>query len=166
MTGHVWLDALISVLAALLLIWLALAVTLLIVRPRGGLLREALRLLPDVLRLLRRLAADRTLPRGVRVRLALLLAYLALPFDPIPTSSRSSATPTMRSSSPPCCAVSFGSLDSMQSEPTGPAPTTGSPPSPASPASTATPLDEYVLSGPESVTIRQEARARADGRFG
>jgi uncharacterized membrane protein YkvA (DUF1232 family) len=84
MTGHVWLDALISVLAALLLIWLALAVTLLIVRPRGGLLREALRLLPDVLRLLRRLAADRTLPRGVRVRLALLLAYLALPFDPIP----------------------------------------------------------------------------------
>lgn len=84
MTGHLWLDALISVVAALILIWLALVVTLMIVRPRGGLLREALRLLPDVLRLLRRLAADRTLPRGVRIRLALLLAYLALPFDLIP----------------------------------------------------------------------------------
>jgi uncharacterized membrane protein YkvA (DUF1232 family) len=40
--------------------------------------------LPDVLRLLRRLAADKTLPRGVRIRLALLLAYLAIPIDVIP----------------------------------------------------------------------------------
>jgi uncharacterized membrane protein YkvA (DUF1232 family) len=55
-----------------------------IARPRGGLAREALRLLPDVLRLLPRLAADRTLPRGVRVRLALLLAYLASPLDLVP----------------------------------------------------------------------------------
>ena len=55
-----------------------------IVRPRGGLAREALRLLPDVLRLLPRLAADRSLPRGVRVRLALLLAYLASPIDLVP----------------------------------------------------------------------------------
>lgn len=51
---------------------------------RGGLVREALRLLPDVLRLLPRLAADRSLPRGVRVRLALLLAYLASPIDLVP----------------------------------------------------------------------------------
>jgi hypothetical protein len=35
--------------------------------------RELLRLLPDVLRL----AADRTLTRGVRVRLWLLMVYLA-----------------------------------------------------------------------------------------
>mgnify|MGYP006201507859 CR=1 FL=1 len=35
-----------------------------------------MRILPDVLRLIRRLAADRTLSRGVRVRLALLLASL------------------------------------------------------------------------------------------
>lgn len=84
MTGHIWLDALISIAAALVLIWLALLVMMIILRPRGGMLREALRLLPDVLRLLRRLAADRTLPRGVRIRLGLLLAYLALPFDLIP----------------------------------------------------------------------------------
>ena len=47
-------------------------------------LREALRLLPDVLRLVKRLAADRTLPRSVRFRLFVLVAYLAVPFDLVP----------------------------------------------------------------------------------
>ncbi|OXM64229.1 YkvA family protein [Amycolatopsis vastitatis] len=84
MTGSFWWDLLIGVAAALLLAWLVLVAALLVIRPRGGLLREALRLLPDVLRLIRRLAADKTLPRGVRIRLGLLLAYLALPIDLIP----------------------------------------------------------------------------------
>ena len=84
MTGSFRWDLLIGVAAALVLAWAALVVALLVVRPRGGLLREALRLLPDVLRLVRRLAADRTLPRGVRIRLGLLLAYLALPIDLVP----------------------------------------------------------------------------------
>ncbi|MBE1493877.1 uncharacterized membrane protein YkvA (DUF1232 family) [Amycolatopsis lexingtonensis] len=84
MTGSFWWDLLIGVAAALLLAWLALVTALVIVRPRGGLLREALRLLPDVLRLIRRLAADKSLPRGVRIRLGLLLTYLALPIDLIP----------------------------------------------------------------------------------
>lgn len=74
----------IGVAVALVVTWLALVVVLIAVRPRDGLLREALRILPDVLRLIRRLAADKSLPRGVRVRLVLLLAYLALPFDLIP----------------------------------------------------------------------------------
>ncbi|EOD68641.1 YkvA family protein [Amycolatopsis vancoresmycina] len=77
-------DLLIGAGAALLLAWLVLVAALVVVRPRGGLLREALRLLPDVLRLVRRLAGDLTLPRGVRVRLGLLLAYLALPVDLVP----------------------------------------------------------------------------------
>lgn len=84
MTGFWWLDALIGVVVTLLVAWLALIIALAIVRPRGGLLREAIRLLPDVLRLLRRLAADRSLPRGVRVRLGLLLAYLVIPIDVVP----------------------------------------------------------------------------------
>lgn len=84
MTGSFWWDLLIGIAAALLLAWLALVVVLLVTRPRGGLLREGLRLLPDVLRLVRRLAADKTLPRGVRIQLGLLLAYLAIPIDPIP----------------------------------------------------------------------------------
>ncbi|WP_410573959.1 YkvA family protein [Amycolatopsis sp. cmx-4-61] len=77
-------ELLLGLGGALLLTWLVLIAALLVARPRGGLLREAVRLLPDVLRLIRRLAADRTLPRGVRVRLGLLLAYLALPIDLVP----------------------------------------------------------------------------------
>ena len=84
MTGSFWWDLAIGVAAALLLTWLCLIVALLVVRPRGDLLREALRILPDVVRLLRRLAADRSMPRGVRIRLGLLMVYLALPIDLVP----------------------------------------------------------------------------------
>ncbi|GAA1718964.1 YkvA family protein [Brachybacterium phenoliresistens] len=84
MTGSTWADLALGTLAALLLAWLVLLGALWVVRPRGDLLREALRILPDVLRLIRRLAADASLPRGVRIRLGLLLAYLALPVDLVP----------------------------------------------------------------------------------
>jgi uncharacterized membrane protein YkvA (DUF1232 family) len=69
---------------ALAVTWLAFVVALAALRPRDGLLREVVRILPDTVRLIRRLAADGSLPTGVRVRLALLLAYLAMPFDLIP----------------------------------------------------------------------------------
>lgn len=46
--------------------------------------REMVRLLPDLLRLLKRLASDASLPRGVRWRLWLLLGYLAMPIDLVP----------------------------------------------------------------------------------
>jgi uncharacterized membrane protein YkvA (DUF1232 family) len=84
MTGSFWWDLLLGITAALLLAWLALVLALLTARPRGGLLRQAVRVMPDLLRLVRRLAADNTLPRGVRIRLTLLLAYLAIPIDLIP----------------------------------------------------------------------------------
>ena len=84
MTGSFWLDLLAGAGAALLLAWLALVVALVLARPRGALLTEALRLLPDVLRLIRRLAADPDLPRGARIRLGALLVYLAVPIDLIP----------------------------------------------------------------------------------
>lgn len=79
-----WWQTLISVGVALLVVWLAALVALLVAKPGKAQLTEALRLLPDLLRLLTRLAGDRTLPRGVRIRLGLLLAYLAIPFDLIP----------------------------------------------------------------------------------
>ena len=78
------MSVIIGVLIGLVTAWLALVVALLVARPRGGLLMETVRLLPDTLRLLKDLAVDRTLPRGVRVRLWLLFAYLAVPFDLIP----------------------------------------------------------------------------------
>ena len=47
--------------------------------------REALRLLPDLVRLLRRLAVvDPLLPTGERIRLWLGLGYLLLPIDLVP----------------------------------------------------------------------------------
>mgnify|MGYP001220175386 FL=1 len=79
-----WWDILSSVLIAIAVSWAALIITLAVVRPKGPLLTEALRLLPDLLRLLRRLAADRSLPGGVRIRFGILLAYLALPIDLVP----------------------------------------------------------------------------------
>jgi uncharacterized membrane protein YkvA (DUF1232 family) len=80
----VTLKILLGLVAGLALTWLALALALLVVKPKGGLLKEALRLLPDVIRLLKRLTTDRTLPRAVRIRLALLFGYLAFPLDLIP----------------------------------------------------------------------------------
>ncbi|MGV0111293.1 YkvA family protein [Arthrobacter sp. CP30] len=47
-------------------------------------LTDALRLAPDILRLVRRLAADRALPRRSRLLLLGLLAYLLLPIDLVP----------------------------------------------------------------------------------
>ncbi|MER7281221.1 YkvA family protein [Dactylosporangium sp. NPDC000244] len=79
-----WLQTLIGLAIALVVVWLALVVVLLVAKPDKVRLREALRLLPDLLRLLRRLAADPGLPRGVRARLGLLLVYLAVPIDLIP----------------------------------------------------------------------------------
>lgn len=73
-----------AVLAGLLLLWLILLVVLWKAAPEQTRLRDALRLLPDVIRLVKRLAGDRSLPRGVRVRLLLLLAYLAFPIDLVP----------------------------------------------------------------------------------
>jgi len=79
----VW-RILVGVAVAVAASWMALVVALLVVRPKGNLMAEAIRLLPDLIRLLRRLAADRTLPRGIRIRLWLLFGYLALPIDLIP----------------------------------------------------------------------------------
>ena len=82
-----WWSIVLSVVAGLVLIYLVLLGLLWRSRslyPGTVSMRDALRLLPDVIRLLRRLAADPNVPRGVRVRLLLLLAYLLSPIDLIP----------------------------------------------------------------------------------
>jgi uncharacterized membrane protein YkvA (DUF1232 family) len=79
-----WWSVVASVAGGVLLLWIALIAALWLVRPDDLRIRDTLRLLPDLVRLLHRLARDRTLPRGVRIRLWLLLAYLALPFDLVP----------------------------------------------------------------------------------
>jgi uncharacterized membrane protein YkvA (DUF1232 family) len=82
-----WWQMLIATCGGLLILWLGLLGALWLTGrsthdPTSW--QEGLRLLPDVIRLLRRLAADPDLPRGVRVRLGLLLGYLLLPFDLVP----------------------------------------------------------------------------------
>jgi uncharacterized membrane protein YkvA (DUF1232 family) len=79
-----WMQVLLAVVGGVLLVWAALIVALWMTKPDELRLREAMRLLPDLVRLLRRLAADASLPRGVRIRLWLLLAYLAMPIDLVP----------------------------------------------------------------------------------
>ena len=74
----------VAVVGGVLLLWLVLLALLWRRRPDELTARDALRLLPDVVRLVRRLAADRSLPRAVRTRLWLLLAYLLSPVDLVP----------------------------------------------------------------------------------
>ena len=69
---------------ALAAAWVALLAGLVALRPAGMDLAEAKRFLPDVVRLVRELAKDSSLGRGVRAPLLLLLAYLAFPVDLVP----------------------------------------------------------------------------------
>jgi uncharacterized membrane protein YkvA (DUF1232 family) len=80
---HWWMIP-VSIGAALIVVWLALAVALWRVKPDDVSITDLLRLLPDVLRLLKRLAADPQLPRRIRVVLIALLAFIASPIDVIP----------------------------------------------------------------------------------
>jgi uncharacterized membrane protein YkvA (DUF1232 family) len=82
-----WWEVLLSVLGGLVLLWLALVLILWQAarkQPDKTSLRDALRLIPDVVRLLRRLAADPTVPRAVRIWLVVLLVYLLSPIDLVP----------------------------------------------------------------------------------
>jgi uncharacterized membrane protein YkvA (DUF1232 family) len=78
-----WWTISLGVVGGLVLVWAVLAAVLWLTKPDEYELKEAW-LLPDLIRLIKRLAADPDTPRGVRIRLALLLVYLALPVDLIP----------------------------------------------------------------------------------
>ena len=73
-----------ALVLGLALLWVVLVIALRLVAPDEMRVKDALRLLPDLVRLINRLARDRDLPRGIRVRLTLLLVYLALPIDLVP----------------------------------------------------------------------------------
>jgi uncharacterized membrane protein YkvA (DUF1232 family) len=77
-------GVLIAVAATLAIMWLALIAYVWIAKPDATSARDAIRMIPDIVRLVRRIAADRSLPRGVRGRLWVLLGYLALPIDLVP----------------------------------------------------------------------------------
>jgi uncharacterized membrane protein YkvA (DUF1232 family) len=82
-----WWEIVIAVVVGLLVVWIAVVAALYIVGRKEhdrATLTDVLRLLPDIVRLLRRLAGDPALPRGVRIRLLLLIGYLLLPLDVVP----------------------------------------------------------------------------------
>jgi uncharacterized membrane protein YkvA (DUF1232 family) len=67
-----------------IVLWLLLVVVVFAARPKDANLNDALRLLPDTLRLLKRLATDRTVPFRTRLTLWILVAYLVSPIDLVP----------------------------------------------------------------------------------
>jgi uncharacterized membrane protein YkvA (DUF1232 family) len=74
----------IGVLISLLSIWIVLVVVLIILKPKTQTIKEALRILPDILRLIHSLSKDKKLPLSSRLRIWGLVGYLALPIDLIP----------------------------------------------------------------------------------
>lgn len=82
-----WWEVLAGIVGGFLLVYVVLLFLLWRYarrNPETVALRDALRLLPDLLRLVHGLAKDRTLPAGVRLRLLFLLVYLASPIDIVP----------------------------------------------------------------------------------
>lgn len=73
-----------GIILGLVAVWIALIVILWLVRPRDVRAGELVRLVPDLLRLVRDLIADGSVPRGVRVALVGLLVWLVNPIDLIP----------------------------------------------------------------------------------
>ncbi len=69
---------------ALALVWAALVALLWIFRPRDARLGDLLRIVPDLLRVVRSLLGDRGVPLGARVALVVLLLWLINPIDLIP----------------------------------------------------------------------------------
>jgi uncharacterized membrane protein YkvA (DUF1232 family) len=64
--------------------WMAFLVFLLLAKPEGLPARETARLLPDIVRLIKALATDSTLPVSQRAPLWLLVGYLVMPVDLVP----------------------------------------------------------------------------------
>jgi uncharacterized membrane protein YkvA (DUF1232 family) len=77
------LTVVLAVVISLLIVWAVFIAALAIWRPKVG-VAEAARILPDLLRMLGAIAQDSSMPFTVRMRIWLLLFYLAIPFDLVP----------------------------------------------------------------------------------
>ena len=77
-------DAVVAVVVGIVAAWLALLLLLWALRPRDASLAQLVRIVPDLLRLVRDLLADRAVPGRARIALVGLLAWLVSPIDLIP----------------------------------------------------------------------------------
>jgi uncharacterized membrane protein YkvA (DUF1232 family) len=74
----------IAIVAAVVAFWIVMLVIFCVLRPEGVPVRDIIRVIPDVLRLLRSLITDRSTPLDVRVVLVGLMAWIISPIDLIP----------------------------------------------------------------------------------
>jgi uncharacterized membrane protein YkvA (DUF1232 family) len=75
---------LLIVAGVLVAMWLAFVAIVFVAKPDDVSAKEALKLLPDTVRLVRGLVGDKTIPRRTRWLVWALIAYLALPIDLVP----------------------------------------------------------------------------------
>ena len=78
------LRPLVALLLGLLALWALLLGLFWLLRPRGVPVRELVRVIPDLVRLLRALVTDPASPADVRLVLVGLLAWILSPIDLIP----------------------------------------------------------------------------------
>ncbi|MFE7845892.1 DUF1232 domain-containing protein [Microbacterium sp. NPDC057407] len=82
-----WLIVVLGMIGGIVLLWVVLILLLWVQQRRTGSTvdwRAMMRLVPDVIRLVKRLATDPSVPRGTRWWLLALLGYMLLPFDLVP----------------------------------------------------------------------------------
>jgi uncharacterized membrane protein YkvA (DUF1232 family) len=79
-----WLQTLLAVAATVVGLWLLTVVLIWLHRPSRELAGHALALLPELLRLARRLVADPGTPPAVRIALVGLALWIASPIDLLP----------------------------------------------------------------------------------
>jgi hypothetical protein len=78
------LSLILGIVVGIVLLWALILVLLLLFRPEGVPLRDLIRVVPDVMRLLRSIIGDRSTPLDVRAVLVLLLVWIISPIDLIP----------------------------------------------------------------------------------
>lgn len=77
-------EVVVGIVVGLILVWALLLVVFWLLRPRDVSVRELLGVVPDVLRLLRSLIGDGSVPVDVRIVLVGLIAWIVSPIDLIP----------------------------------------------------------------------------------
>ena len=78
------IELIIGIVVGVVVLWVALLVLFWFFRPKGVSVRELVALTPDVLRLLRALIGDGSVPLDARVVLVGLIAWILSPIDLIP----------------------------------------------------------------------------------